>query len=670
MAAFLRRYPAAWLAAAWLGGLVAARFWEVEVKFLLVLGALAWGIAWTVYRLAYRRFSWDIGVMPPLLTGVFLTGWAYGLLRQISASSGDASAPDKAVVEVAFRLEKELRPTRTYRRFYARAREINGRPSDMGLAVRIPKDSAFSPDFEAVYVYHPRPGDWQALPPAAHPYAFDYGGYLKSKGMERRLRVKNPSLLNLRSREGARIFSSLRRKIRSTLARTVRDTLHFQLLTALLLGERQWLDPDLKKAFTRAGVMHVLAISGLHIGILLFFLRAVFSPLKRRKWLYNLAVLSLLWGYAALTGFSPSVVRAVVMFTLFQLAWELEREVSSAYVLLLAAWLILIWSPAWIADTGFLLSFTAVASILAFYPLLRKWWYPRGRAARYVIDLIYVSVAAQLGLWPLLLLFFHRLSFGFLLANVAVIPLITLVLVIGFALLPLWAAGVKAEWAVRILEKLLDFTLAVIRRLADMDFLVLDRIYFSPLLAAGAFALMWGVKKWWESGRGKYVLLGIWVASAAFLIDYTLRHRASGVWLTSAGYRPVLVVREGTAARWYGPEELSEYFLQSWYHTGGTRLRRADTLPGVFRAGNRTYLVLSRSLADTLWEGRADALILTGSPKIHLDKWIARTGAKQIFVMPDNYRYLRRLWEATARRRGVSYVDLSNGGYAELDRNP
>ena len=231
---------------------------------------------------------------------------------------------------------------------------------------------------------------------------------------------------------------------------------------ALTLGYKEDLDPSLKRRFQASGAAHVLAVSGLHTGIIYALLVGLLTLGGRFKPRYenrlgrcaiSLVIISVLWGYARLTGFTPSVVRAVVMISIFEAGHMLYRQTVSMNTIAAAAVLILLVKPLDLWSVGFQLSFAATTAIMAFGTgrLVKKINKQR-RVAAYLLGIVWVSVAAQLGTLPITMYYFGYVSTYFLLANLLILPVVTLLVPCGFVSLLLGGsvAGVwfsKLTWA-------------------------------------------------------------------------------------------------------------------------------------------------------------------------------------------------------------------------------
>lgn len=237
---------------------------------------------------------------------------------------------------------------------------------------------------------------------------------------------------------------------------------------ALTLGYKEDLDKSLRRHFQASGAAHVLAVSGLHTGILygilvwLMTLGGRYRPLYENRWgrgALSLVIIGAMWGYAWLTGMTPSVVRAVVMVSLYEIGKVLYRNSLTLNTIVSAAVLILLVRPSDLWSVSFQLSFAATFAIVFFadsmgttiqYHALRKTFW--GKVLNWVIGIIVVSLAAQLGTLPITMFYFKQVSCYFLLANLCVLPLATLLVPCGLISIALGGtiAGVyfsKITWA-------------------------------------------------------------------------------------------------------------------------------------------------------------------------------------------------------------------------------
>jgi len=203
------------------------------------------------------------------------------------------------------------------------------------------------------------------------------------------------------------------------------DSLTFSVANALILGDKDDLSGETVMKFRHGGIMHILAVSGLHVGIIFLILQIFFGYLRKfkyGKYFYNIIALSVLWGYAMVTGWSVSVVRATIMFSLFIGSGFFNRKNFTLNTTAFAAFCMLLYNPNNLFQVGFQLSFAAVFSILLFYDSFYLKWRPKNIILDYVWKLTCVSLAAQIGTFPLTIYYFHQFQPFFLVFNIVAIP--------------------------------------------------------------------------------------------------------------------------------------------------------------------------------------------------------------------------------------------------------
>ena len=215
------------------------------------------------------------------------------------------------------------------------------------------------------------------------------------------------------------------------------------LLQAMLLGNRGELSSDIIQIYRNSGNSHILALSGLHLGILFGLFNYWLMRVLVFRWRYFVGIVGLLflWGYALLTGFPISLCRASLMMSLLVIGQMRLVGNDSWHTLGLAAFLILLIAPDSLYEVGFQLSFTAVAGILLFYTPLYDIWQPSRWWVRFPWQLFLVSVSAQLGTFPLVLYYFHQMSWLGLFISPLFILLATSIVYVGLLLLGVHALG-------------------------------------------------------------------------------------------------------------------------------------------------------------------------------------------------------------------------------------
>lgn len=298
----------------------------------------------------------------------------------------------------------------------------------------------------------------------SNPHAFNYKNFLARQNIFHQhytdttaiIRYAGPASYNILYRA-----SKVRRKMVDIIAFAIRDQRERSVVLSLLLGEREGLDPQVKKVYSDVGAMHVLAVSGLHVGIvyLLFSLvLGIFKNHKTGKWFFLAFCLAALWFYALLTGLSTSVLRAVMMFTFILLGDTINRRSNTYNNIALAAFVLLLIDPFHLFQVGFQLSFAAVTGIVYLQPKIASWLHFNNIVLKKVWDLTAVSLAAQAATFPISIYYFHQFPTYFWLTNLLIIPSATLIIFLGIFVLALGSFDISGAFFSTLLEKLVFFT--------------------------------------------------------------------------------------------------------------------------------------------------------------------------------------------------------------------
>jgi len=345
--------------------------------------------------------------------------------------------------------------------------------------------------------------------PKRNPYAFDYRKYLETQDIYLEGYLDQGGVLQVREGNDLRVvrtLNSLREKAMNHLQRYLSER-SAGVLAALTLGERSEVDQQTREDFANTGVIHVLAVSGLHVGYVSLILMSVIGLLRIPRTIQIFLVISGLIFYVLLTGSAPSVMRASLMASLILISVILERRSDIYNTLGTAAFVILLIDPGQLNSIGFQLSFSAVLSIVSLFPVLkakipvvRLKKYPK--AAKFlhaIVDLFLVSLAAQLGTLAFTILYFQKVPIISLLANMVVVPAIGLIVATGLAFLTLGViVPLFAIWWGALLETLIQLILEFVAFCASFSWAFAATRVISPLetilILAAVFTLL--VHKW------------------------------------------------------------------------------------------------------------------------------------------------------------------------------
>lgn len=283
-------------------------------------------------------------------------------------------------------------------------------------------------------------GKLQEINPPKNPYEFDYRNYLHLHQIYAQTYTTDYKIVSQPGFSLLRFGARARNRLLHIINQLPFSEEERSLAAALLVGYRHLISDDTQQAFAGAGAMHVLAVSGLHVGILYvitaFLLRINNKKPQRTKWYQTVGVIFIIWSYAVLTGLSPSVTRAAVMFSFITAGYLMKRKTATIQSVLVSMLFLLVLKPNYLFEVGFQLSYAALFGIVYMQPRIVK-LLPKSnyRAIDWVWQITAVSIAAQLATFPFGLYYFHQFPVYFLVSNLLVIPAATLAMYYGLFLL-------------------------------------------------------------------------------------------------------------------------------------------------------------------------------------------------------------------------------------------
>ncbi len=321
--------------------------------------------------------------------------------------------------------------------------------------------SAYSPGDEILLN-----GYVTALRHSRNPNAFDFNDYLKTKHIFHRVDIA-PGLHKSTSKNLANPIEHLANNIRAHSLKTFDKYLenkdHRSLTGAMVLGFRNTIDPELYASYTKTGAVHVLAVSGLHVGILcqilLLFLNKLFKSSNRDKLIKLSILIFATTTYIIITGGSAAVMRASVMIIIYYIGKYWADRVDSYNVLSMAAFFLMVYDPYMIFQASFQFSFLALLSILYFYRAIYDWIFNyieiNSRLINFLWQMVALSISAQILVAPLTIYYFHKFPTYFWLSGIVAVPAAYCVLVLGILMIIL-------EYILPMMNEIIDFLLTSI----------------------------------------------------------------------------------------------------------------------------------------------------------------------------------------------------------------
>ena len=320
-----------------------------------------------------------------------------------------------------------------------------------------------------------------------NPHQFNYQKYMNGLGIYHQIRLdsSNSLLKTKRSRTFRGTAAAIRSGIVSKLKKANFKPDERSIIQALLLGERNDISTKIYTDYKNAGAIHILAVSGLHIGILLVLLQFVLKPIEflpRGRQIKLALIVLCLWGFAFIAGLSASIVRAVTMFSFVAYALYLNRPSNTFNVLALSMFFILlVFNPMLLFHVGFQMSYAAVFAIVALYPRMMRFWFPKNQLIRKLWQLLSVSFAAQLGVLPISLYYFHQFPGLFFVSNLVIVPFLGFILGTGILIIVLALLDVLPDALVTFYSVIIKVMNQIIGWVGGQDAFVFKNLSFDEL---------------------------------------------------------------------------------------------------------------------------------------------------------------------------------------------
>jgi competence protein ComEC len=303
------------------------------------------------------------------------------------------------------------------------------------------------------------PAKYNPVDPPFNPAEFNYKKYLANQNIWYQAFLLPKQFVVLATNKGNPLIAyslRLRQRLVEKLKRNMRDTNAVAVASTLILGYKADLSNDILQAYSKTGTVHVLSVSGAHVAIIYILLAFALGFLDRFKYgklIKAILIITLIWYYSMLSGFSPAVCRAAVMISMVIIGKTFSRYINTLNILAISAFLLLRYDPFFITDVGFQLSYLAVFGLIVLQPVVYGWFQFKNKWADKLWALCSVSIAAQVITFPLSAFYFHQFPVYFLISNLFIIIPTAVIMYSGIAFLLLPQISVISKAIAFILEK-------------------------------------------------------------------------------------------------------------------------------------------------------------------------------------------------------------------------
>ena len=518
-------------------------------------------------------------------------------------------------------------------------------------------------------------GMLRPIPKARNPGGFDFAGYMKKKGVMLQLHIDNSRLTFVDKTPSLREYAfSLRLQLLQHIDKLGMRKQSEAVLQALVLGDRSELDTHIQEEYAKAGAVHLLAISGLHVGVIMLLLQSFFGYLipltyKCRGWVLFAMITLSLWSYAFLTGLSPSVLRAVTMFSFLSFSNVLQRPGLPMQQLWLSLLVLILIRPSLVYEVGFQLSYAAVFGILWVMPKLHSLFQSKWVFFQKGWSLLVLGCIAQLSTLPLSLYYFHQFPGLFWISNLVIVPLLGVVLVtglLGVAIAP-WEVGAAYY------GKLLDFILYGMNRLvsavAQQESFLFTDIPFDRLdallLAAMVFVLFLLIRKFRLDSLSLLVFLSFGFHYSVGSSPYpdnelVVFHDYQNTLIGIKENKDIIYLHDTS-------QTLNQRLIDNYTLNRQIRNDVFQNLPFGLQWGDHCLLIVDEYVLYDFPSMAGCIVVLRNSPKVHLDHLIQQLQPKEVIADGSNYKSYIKRWEESCKSYGIKLHDTSMEGAFTLN---
>lgn len=513
------------------------------------------------------------------------------------------------------------------------------------------------------------------ISPPQNPNEFNYKRYMGFHQITHQIYVPGGNWKMIETGKGLiRMVKDWQHKVLSIVEAQGINDRELAIVSALLVGYKHHLSADQVNAFASAGAMHVLAVSGLHVGIIFLIVSSLLSPLNRIRYgpyIRGVLLLLSLWLYAAVTGLSPSVTRAATMFSFVIAAQQFKRHTNIFNTLATSAMVLLIWNPFLIVEVGFQLSYLAVIGIVVLQPYIYQLWEPKWWLMDKIWAITAVSVSAQVATFPLGLLYFHQFPNYFLLSNLVVIPAATAILPVGIALITFHWIPHLVDWFGRLLYwlvHLLDLFIQWVEKLpgalvSGIDISIFETYFIYMIILTSVMFVIHRQYKW---------LMAFLVSISAIEVfnigeAYIQQNQKAMVFYSVRGHAAIDVI-DGVANEFYADTSLINDFDKMrfhihhhWWARDLSKTSFHDWKPGYNFGLGKNILILD----DSVIVGEdipVDILYLNARTQQHPKSILEMLDPELVVISPNMDWKTKSYWLGLLEEQGIEVHDLRREG--------
>jgi len=478
--------------------------------------------------------------------------------------------------------------------------------------------------------------------------------------------------------------------VRDNVLTTLRTHIHtaneLAVAEALLIGYRDDLDRDLVQSYSNTGVVHIIAISGLHLGMIYGMLTVFFSWFKQYRAtsiVKPIVIILVLWLFTLIAGAAPSILRSAIMFTFIVLGDAMRKRSNIYNTLALSAFAILLINPYSLWDVGFQLSYSAVLSIILFYKYILQWLYFKNKLLKWFWALNAVTLSAQILTLPIIVYHFHQLPTLFFITNLVAVPLSGLILYAELALLLTTWFTPLANAISWLIEHLLAVMNDFIVRVDDLPFSVWNGLQIHLVQVVLLYAVIIAAAIWLLQRSPKALLAClsfVCLFCAWRYCDFMGKHKQHKIIVYHVPQHTAIDVIDGRTFQFVGDTALQQPGFLRNFHLQPSRIlhrtAKSEELDNsifnnnIIATNGKTIVIINKPLPKHFalpQKINADVVVLSHNPKIYFSTLVQTFNCKQYVFDASNTSWKINYWKKDADSLGLNYYVVAEKGAFEMD---
>ncbi|WP_179318084.1 ComEC/Rec2 family competence protein [Winogradskyella helgolandensis] len=579
--------------------------------------------------------------------------------------------PSDSNNSIVFQIEERLKPDTYNDKYIAVIKSFNNEEAIGNLLINVKRDSIskrFNVDDLLV-----TSSELKVIQKPLNPYQFDYSKYLELDQVYHQVYLNSANILQL-SDSKSTIYGyadALRTQINRKLIEAGFKNDALSIMNALLLGQRQTIDKTVYSNYVNSGTIHILAVSGLHVGIILIILNFIFKPLLYLKYghfIKPFILVCILWSFAVIAGLSPSVTRAVTMFSVITIAMHLKRRTNIYNTLVISAFLILLIKPTFLFAVGFQMSYLAVLGIVSIQPIIYKLWKPKYWIIDQPWQIFTVTLAAQAGIVPISLFYFHQFPGLFFISNLVVIPFLGLILGFGMLVIALALLNQLPDFLVVIYSFIIDSLNGFIAWVAQFESFLLRDIPFTLLQVITSYWIIITLVQTYKFRNFRWTVMSLMAVISLQGVTFYNKHQSQNhqfIIFNKSRYT-MIGLKENqqlTISHNLDSAKLkSDYAINNYKIGEAITIHNSDSLHSIYKYKSKTLLVVD-SLA--VYKGitfQLNYILLRNSPRLNLNRAIDSLKPQFIIADASNYKSYLKRWKETCRHKKIPFHQTNEKG--------